>query len=56
MIVPTRLIQLLADSDTGRSRRTMQAMLKMTKLNVDELERAAGVPRRFPDLPYPQDR
>jgi predicted 3-demethylubiquinone-9 3-methyltransferase (glyoxalase superfamily) len=42
-IVPTRLFQLLADADTGRSRRAMQAMLKMTKLNVDELERAAGL-------------
>jgi predicted 3-demethylubiquinone-9 3-methyltransferase (glyoxalase superfamily) len=42
-IVPTRLFQLLTDADTSRSRRAMQAMLKMTKLNVDELERAAGL-------------
>jgi predicted 3-demethylubiquinone-9 3-methyltransferase (glyoxalase superfamily) len=40
-IVPTRLYQLLADSDPDRSRRAMEAMLKMSKLNVAELERAA---------------
>jgi predicted 3-demethylubiquinone-9 3-methyltransferase (glyoxalase superfamily) len=40
-IVPTRLPQLLADTDANRSRRVMQAMLKMTKLNIAELERAA---------------
>jgi predicted 3-demethylubiquinone-9 3-methyltransferase (glyoxalase superfamily) len=39
--VPTRLFQLLADADADRSRRAMQAMLKMTKLNIAELERAA---------------
>jgi len=40
-IVPSRLFQLLADPDADRSRRAMQAMLKMTKLNIAELERAA---------------
>jgi len=40
-IVPTRLFQLLADTDADRSRRAMQAMLKMSKLNIAELERAA---------------
>jgi predicted 3-demethylubiquinone-9 3-methyltransferase (glyoxalase superfamily) len=40
-IVPTRLFQLLADTDADRSRRAMQAMLKMTKLSIAELERAA---------------
>jgi hypothetical protein len=40
-IVPTRLFQLLADPDPDRSRRAMQAMLKMAKLNIAELERAA---------------
>jgi len=43
-IVPTRLFQLLADADADRSRRAMQAMLKMTKLNIAELERAADGP------------
>lgn len=40
-IVPTRLFQLLSDADADRSRRAMQAMLKMTKLDIAELERAA---------------
>jgi predicted 3-demethylubiquinone-9 3-methyltransferase (glyoxalase superfamily) len=40
-IVPTRLHELLADPDPQRSRRAMEAMLKMTKLNIAELERAA---------------
>jgi predicted 3-demethylubiquinone-9 3-methyltransferase (glyoxalase superfamily) len=40
-IVPTRLFQLLADSDPNRSRRAMEAMLKMRKLDVAALERAA---------------
>jgi predicted 3-demethylubiquinone-9 3-methyltransferase (glyoxalase superfamily) len=40
-IVPRRLLQLLADADVNRSRRAMQAMLTMTKLNIAELERAA---------------
>ena len=40
-IVPTRLIQLLADADPKRSRRAMEAMLKMRKLDIAALERAA---------------
>jgi predicted 3-demethylubiquinone-9 3-methyltransferase (glyoxalase superfamily) len=40
-IVPRRLFELLADADADRSRRAMQAMLTMTKLNIAELERAA---------------
>jgi len=43
-IVPTRLFQLLTDPDPDRSRRAMQAMLKMGKLNIAELERAADGP------------
>jgi predicted 3-demethylubiquinone-9 3-methyltransferase (glyoxalase superfamily) len=39
--VPTRLFQLLADPDPARSRRAMEAMLKMSKLDVATLERAA---------------
>jgi predicted 3-demethylubiquinone-9 3-methyltransferase (glyoxalase superfamily) len=41
-IVPTRLFQLLKDADPDRSRRAMQTMLKMSKLNIAELERAAA--------------
>ena len=40
-IIPTRLFQLMTDSDPGRSRRAMEAMMKMTKLDIAELECAA---------------
>jgi len=39
--VPVRLHELLADADLNRSRRAMQAMLGMGKLDIAELERAA---------------
>jgi predicted 3-demethylubiquinone-9 3-methyltransferase (glyoxalase superfamily) len=39
-IVPTVLLQLLAGPDAARARRAMQAMLKMVKLNIAELEKA----------------
>jgi predicted 3-demethylubiquinone-9 3-methyltransferase (glyoxalase superfamily) len=41
-IVPRRLRELLADPDPGRAQRAMGAMLKMTKIEIDELERAAA--------------
>jgi predicted 3-demethylubiquinone-9 3-methyltransferase (glyoxalase superfamily) len=41
-IVPTRLFELLNDADPERSRRAMEAMLKMTKLDIAKLERAAS--------------
>ena len=41
-IIPTALPELLADSDPERSQRVMQAMLKMRKIEIDELERAAA--------------
>jgi predicted 3-demethylubiquinone-9 3-methyltransferase (glyoxalase superfamily) len=40
-IVPTRLFQLLADPDPDRSRRAMEAMMTMSKLDIAALERAA---------------
>ena len=40
-ILPPRLFQLLADADPDRSRRAMEAILKMSKLNIAEIERAA---------------
>src|SRR5262249_55801117 len=40
-IVPTRLFQLLSDPDPNRSRRAMEAMLTMGKLDIAALERAA---------------
>jgi predicted 3-demethylubiquinone-9 3-methyltransferase (glyoxalase superfamily) len=41
-VVPTRLSELLADPDPNRSAKVMAAMLKMKKLDIAELERAAG--------------
>ena len=41
-IVPARLHELLGDSDPNRARRAMEAMLKMGKLDIAELERAAN--------------
>jgi predicted 3-demethylubiquinone-9 3-methyltransferase (glyoxalase superfamily) len=41
-IVPTRLEELLADPDREKSQRVMAAMLKMRKIEVDELEAAAA--------------
>jgi predicted 3-demethylubiquinone-9 3-methyltransferase (glyoxalase superfamily) len=41
-IIPTALPRLLADPDPERSQRVMSAMLKMKKLEIDELERAAA--------------
>ena len=40
-IVPRRLVELLGDADPDRARRAMEAMLKMGKIEVAELERAA---------------
>jgi predicted 3-demethylubiquinone-9 3-methyltransferase (glyoxalase superfamily) len=40
-IVPRRLRELLSDSDSGKARRVTAAMLRMTKIEVAELERAA---------------
>jgi predicted 3-demethylubiquinone-9 3-methyltransferase (glyoxalase superfamily) len=44
-IVPTALPRLLGDPDREKAQRAMAAMLKMRKLDIAELERAAeGVP------------
>ncbi len=40
-IVPRRLNELVSDPDEGRARRAMEAMLKMGKIEMGELERAA---------------
>jgi predicted 3-demethylubiquinone-9 3-methyltransferase (glyoxalase superfamily) len=41
-IVPRRLNELVEDPDPGRARRAMEAMLRMGKIDVAELERAAA--------------
>jgi predicted 3-demethylubiquinone-9 3-methyltransferase (glyoxalase superfamily) len=40
-IVPTALPELLSDPDPEKSQRVMQAMLKMKKIEIADLERAA---------------
>jgi predicted 3-demethylubiquinone-9 3-methyltransferase (glyoxalase superfamily) len=39
-VVPTALVELLGDPDREKSGRAMEAMLKMKKLDIAELERA----------------
>lgn len=41
-VIPRRLPELLASPDRDAARRVMEAMLKMTKIEVAELEAAAG--------------
>jgi predicted 3-demethylubiquinone-9 3-methyltransferase (glyoxalase superfamily) len=41
-IVPTALHRLLGDPDREKSQRVMEAMLKMKKIEVGDLERAAA--------------
>lgn len=41
-IVPKALGQLLSDPDAGRAGRAMKAMLKMSKIDIAALERAAA--------------
>jgi predicted 3-demethylubiquinone-9 3-methyltransferase (glyoxalase superfamily) len=41
-IVPTALPRLLGNPDREKAQRVMQAMLKMKKIEIDELERAAA--------------
>ena len=40
-ITPKRLLELTADPDPDRARRAFEAMLKMRKIDIAELERAA---------------
>ena len=41
-IVPSRMYELIADPDPERAQRAVAAMLQMGKLDIAELERAAG--------------
>ncbi|MBA3556085.1 MAG: VOC family protein, partial [Gemmatimonadales bacterium] len=41
-VVPDQLTELLSDPDPEKARRTMAAMLKMKKLDLPALERAAA--------------
>jgi len=40
-VVPIRLTELISDPDVGRAQRAMAAMLKMGKIDIAEIERAA---------------
>ena len=40
-IVPTALLRLLQDKDAAKAQRVMKAMLQMTKIDIEALERAA---------------
>lgn len=40
-VTPTRLLELIADPDPTRARRAMEAMMKMSKINIAEVELAA---------------
>ena len=40
-IVPTLLLELLQDKDAAKSKRVMEAMLKMVKLDITGLKRAS---------------
>jgi predicted 3-demethylubiquinone-9 3-methyltransferase (glyoxalase superfamily) len=41
-IIPKALGELLGDKDPGRAGRAMKAMLKMSKIDVAEMKRAAA--------------
>jgi len=40
-VVPTGMDEVFSDPDPERAQRAMQAMLKMSKLDIGELRRAA---------------
>lgn len=40
-VVPTRLMELMSDPDSARAQRTAQAMMRMVKFDIAELEAAA---------------
>jgi hypothetical protein len=39
---PEGALELIGDPDRGKSQRVMAAMLRMKKIEIDELERAAA--------------
>jgi predicted 3-demethylubiquinone-9 3-methyltransferase (glyoxalase superfamily) len=41
-ITPERLLELMADSDRGRAKRAMEAMMKMRKIDIAAIEAAAN--------------
>jgi predicted 3-demethylubiquinone-9 3-methyltransferase (glyoxalase superfamily) len=43
-IVPTALLEMLADEDAAKSKRVMQAMLRMIKIDINGLKQAYDQP------------
>lgn len=41
-VTPARLMEMIKDPDQDRARRAMEAMMKMVKIDIAELERAVG--------------
>jgi len=41
-VIPTILTQMLGDKDSEKAARVMKAMLQMTKIDIDGLQRAYG--------------
>ncbi|HSP96902.1 MAG TPA: VOC family protein [Candidatus Dormibacteraeota bacterium] len=41
-IVPRRLLELMTDSDPGRAKRAMDAMMQMKRIDIAAVERAAN--------------
>lgn len=41
-ITPVQLLRLIRDPDKAKANRAMQAMMKMTKIDIAEIERAAA--------------
>jgi predicted 3-demethylubiquinone-9 3-methyltransferase (glyoxalase superfamily) len=41
-VVPKALVELLSDPDPAKSKRVMEAMLQMTKIDIPTLKKAAG--------------
>ena len=41
-VVPERMLELLSDPDKDKANRAMQAMMKMVKLDLPTLEKAAA--------------
>jgi len=43
-IIPSVLLELLADKDARKSKRVMEAMLQMSKIDIKRLKQAAEQP------------
>ena len=41
-MTPDRLLELIQDPDPEKSQRAMKAMMKMKKIDIGEIERAAA--------------